>query len=52
MRYTSLTELLAIACHHDLEVDQMNVITAFLNADVESNTYTDQHSRGTRDILQ
>ena len=42
MRYTSLRVLLAIACHQDLEVEQMDVITAFLNAVVETNVYMRQ----------
>jgi hypothetical protein len=43
VRYTiSLKVLLALACHQDLEVEQMDVITAFLNADVESNVYMNQ----------
>ena len=39
VRYTSLRVLLAIACHQDLEVEQMVVNTSFLNADVETNVY-------------
>jgi hypothetical protein len=42
VRYTSLRVLLALACHEDLEIEQMDVITAFLNADVESNVYMEQ----------
>ena len=42
MRYTSLRVLLALACHQDLEVEQMDAITAFLNADVELDVYTNQ----------
>jgi hypothetical protein len=39
LRYTTLRVLLSLACHEDLEIEQMVVITAFLNADVESNVY-------------
>ena len=39
VRYTTLRVLLALACHEDLEIEQMDVIYAFLNADVESNVY-------------
>ena len=42
LRYTSLRELLAIACQQDLEVEQMDVITSFLNANVETNVYIRQ----------
>ncbi len=42
VKYTSLRVLLAIACNQDLEVEQMNVITTFLNADVETNVYMRQ----------
>jgi hypothetical protein len=42
VRYTTLRALLALACHHDLEIEQMDVITAFLNADVISDVYMEQ----------
>jgi len=42
VRYTGLRVMLAIACHQDLEVEQMDVITTFLNADVETNVYMRQ----------
>jgi hypothetical protein len=29
--------------HHDLEIEQMDVVTAFLNADVVSDVYMEQH---------
>jgi len=35
VRYTSLRVILAIACHQDLEIEQMDVVTTFLNAEVE-----------------
>jgi hypothetical protein len=34
VRYTTLRVLLALACHHDLEIEQMDVVSAFLHADV------------------
>jgi hypothetical protein len=41
--YAILTILLAIACHQDLEIEQMNNVTnAFLNADIELNIYMDR----------
>ena len=38
-RYNTLRVLLALACYHDLEIEQMDVVTAFLNADVTSDIY-------------
>ena len=39
-RFTTLRVLLALAFYHDLENEQMDVVTtAFLNADVVSNVY-------------
>jgi len=38
-RYTILIVLIALACHHDLEIEPMDVITTFLNPDVESQVY-------------
>ena len=34
VRYTTLRVLLALACFHDLEIEQMDVVTDFLNVDV------------------
>ena len=42
VRYTTLRVLLALACYHDLEIEQMDVVTAFLNADVVSDVYMEQ----------
>ena len=42
-RYTTLRVLLALACYHDLEIEQMDVVTAILNADVTSDIYMEQH---------
>ena len=42
VRYTTLRVLLALACHHDLEVEQFDVVTAFLNADVAEDIYMQQ----------
>jgi len=43
VRYTTLRGFLALlACHHDLEIGQMDVMSAFLNADVVSDIYTKQ----------
>ena len=42
VRYTTLRVLLALACHHDLEIEQMDVVSAFLHADVISDIYMEQ----------
>ncbi len=42
LRYTSLRVILALASHHDYEIEQMGVVTAFLNANVVSEIYMDQ----------
>ena len=42
MRYTSLRVILALACYNDWEIEQMDVVTAFLNADVESDIYMEE----------
>ena len=34
VRYTTLRVLLALACYHDLEVEQFDVVSVFLNDDV------------------
>jgi len=48
VRYTSLRVILAIACHQDLEIGQRDVVTAFLNAEVESDIYMEQPHTGFR----
>ncbi len=35
-QYTTLRALLALSCYHDLEIEHMDVVTAFLNADVQT----------------
>ena len=42
VRYTTLRVLLALACYHNLEVEQFDVISAFLNADVHETIYMHQ----------
>jgi hypothetical protein len=42
VRYTTLRVLLALACYHDLEVEQFDVVSAFLNADVQETVYMHQ----------
>ncbi len=42
VRYTTLRAILALAAHHDYEIEQMDVVTAFLNADVVSKVYMEQ----------
>ena len=37
LRYTSLRVVLALAAYHDYEIEQMDVVIAFLNEDVVSN---------------
>ncbi len=33
---------MALACYNDLEIEQMDVVTAFLNGDVESCIYMEE----------
>ena len=42
LRYTSMRVILADAAYHDYEIEQMDVATAFLNADVVSKIYMEQ----------
>ncbi len=42
VRYTSLRMILALACHNDWEIEQMDVVTAFLNAEVETDICMEQ----------
>ena len=42
VRYQTLRTLLALACHYDLEIQQFDVVCAFLNADVPESIYMDQ----------
>ncbi len=42
VRYTSLSVILAIACIIDWEIEQMDVASTFLHADVESEIYMEQ----------
>ena len=42
LRYTTLRVLLALACHYDFEIEQMDVVSAFLHADVVSDIYMKQ----------
>ena len=39
LRYTTLRVLLSLACSLDLEIEQFDVVTAFLNADVDEDIY-------------
>ncbi len=39
VRYTTLRAILALDAHHDYEIEQMDVVTAFLNAYVVSEVY-------------
>jgi hypothetical protein len=39
IHYTTLRVLLALACHHDLEIEQMDVVSAFVHADVIFDIY-------------
>ncbi len=41
VRYTTLSVLLTLA-YHDLEIELMNVVTAFLNDNFVSDIYTEQ----------
>ena len=42
VRYMTLRVLLALACYHDLEVEQFDVVTTFLNADIDEDIYMHQ----------
>jgi hypothetical protein len=39
VRYTTLRVLLALVCHHDIEIEQMDVVSAFLHVGVVSDIY-------------
>ena len=39
LRYTTLRVLLSIACSFDLEIEQIDFVTAFLNAHVDDDIY-------------
>jgi transposase InsO family protein len=41
-RYTSIRALLALAAHHDWELHQMDVKSAYLNGDLEEDIYMQQ----------
>jgi hypothetical protein len=42
VRYTTLHVLIALACHYDLEIEQMDVVSAFLRVDFVSDIYMEQ----------
>ena len=42
LHYTSLRVILALASYYDHEIEQIDVVTSFLNADVFSEIYMDQ----------
>jgi len=42
LRYTAMRVILALAAYHDYEIEQMDVVTAFLNADVVSKIYMER----------
>ncbi|KAH9751577.1 hypothetical protein KPL71_014347 [Citrus sinensis] len=42
VKYSSIRVLLAITTHHDLELDQMDVKTAFLHGNLEEEIYMEQ----------
>ena len=42
MKFTSIRIILSITCDQDLELDQMDVITAFLNGDLVELVYMEQ----------
>jgi hypothetical protein len=42
VRYTTLRAILAHLAHHDYEIEQMDVVTTLLNADVVSEVYMEQ----------
>ena len=39
VRYTSLRVIMALVCYNNWEIEQMDVVTVFFNADVESDIY-------------
>lgn len=39
VKFTSLRIMLSIAAYYDMEIHQMDVITAFLNADIDTDIY-------------
>lgn len=39
IRYTSLRYLLALAAQHDLDINQMDAVSAFLQSDVEEEIF-------------
>ena len=41
-KFTSIRMLLALAAHHDFEIHQMDVKTAFLNGDLDVDIYMEQ----------
>jgi hypothetical protein len=42
VRYTTHRVLLAIVCHYYLEIEQMDVVPAFIHADIVSNIFIEQ----------
>ena len=42
VRYNTLRVLLALACYHDLKVEQLDVVSAFLDANVQETLYMHQ----------
>ncbi len=42
VRYASIRFLIALAVEHNLQIDQMDAITAFLQGDIEENIYVEQ----------
>ena len=42
VRYTTLRAILALDAHHDYKIEEMDVVTASLNADVVSEVYMEQ----------
>ncbi len=45
LRKTSLRVILVLATYHDYEIEQVDVVIAFLNADVVSEIYMDPPQR-------
>jgi hypothetical protein len=41
-KFSSIRALLALAAHYDLEVDQMDVVSAYLNGDIDADIYMKQ----------
>ena len=39
IKFTSIRVLLALVAHHNLELHQMDVVTAFLNGEVDEDIY-------------